>query len=60
MAIIYGDLGETDASLAGNPIEEEEPLDEDGFLVPISARPSGCYEQEFRIVDEMDFADLNL
>lgn len=60
-AITYGDLGESDERKTATPIEEPQPLDEEGLFIPHDPlNPGACHIQDFRIVDEMDFADFDL
>lgn len=56
--IVNGDLGDTNAP--DDPVQEPEPLDIDGVLVPKDNRPAGCVFVEVDKFDTMDFADFNL
>lgn len=42
------------------PVQEPEPLDEDGILVPIDERPDGCTFIEVDYYDTMDFNSFGL
>ena len=56
--IINSDLG--DANDPDSPVQEPEPLDESGALVPIASRPDGCFFIEVDYFATMNFADFNL
>jgi len=44
----------------GKRVREPEPLDEDGILVPVADRPSGCYFVDVPYFDEIDFSIFGL
>jgi len=50
-----GDTADPDA-----PVQEPEPLDADGLIVPIADRPDACVFVEVDYFDTMDFADFGL
>lgn len=43
-----------------NPLQEPEPLDDDGIMVPVSARPASCTFVTVDFFDAMDFATFGL
>ena len=51
--IINSDIGDTNSP--NDPVQEPEPLDEDGILVPISGRPDDCAFVEVDYFEELDF-----
>lgn len=58
LRILNQDIGDT--SDPTSPVQEPEPLDDDGLLVAVSARPSGCTFIEVDYFDEMDFEVFDL
>lgn len=58
LRIINSDVGDTNSP--DDPVQEPEPLDENGVLVPIASRPAACNFIEVEYFEEMDFADFEL
>lgn len=56
--ILNSDLNDTNDP--GSPVQEPEPLDEDGIVVPIADRPDGCHFVEVEFYEEKDFNDYGL
>lgn len=56
--ILNSDLGDTQAP--DDPVQEPEPLDADGALVPVDERPDSCVFVEVDYFETMDFADFGL
>lgn len=56
--IINSDVG--DENDPDSPVQEPEPLDAAGALVPVANRPDDCIFVEVDYFDEMDFATFNL
>jgi hypothetical protein len=56
--ITNGDIGDTVDPDA--PVQEPEPLDDDGILVPVADRPDNCTFVEVDYFGTMDFADFGL
>lgn len=56
--IVNSDLGDTNDP--ESPVQEPEPLDEDGALVPVANRPDDCILVEVDYFEDMDFHDFDL
>ncbi len=55
--ILNSDL---DPDGTSDPVQEPEPLDDDGILVPIADRPDGCVFVEVDYFPTMDFSSFGL
>lgn len=56
--IINSDIGDTNDPTAG--VQEPEPLNAAGVIVPIADRPDACVFVTVELFDEMDFEDFGL
>lgn len=56
--ILNSDLGDTQSP--DDPVQEPEPLDADGALVPVDERPDSCVFVEVDYFETMDFHDFGL
>ena len=60
--IVNSDLGDDNPDTMDQPVQEPEPLDDNGALVPVAARPAGCSFVTVDYFDDesLDFASFNL
>jgi hypothetical protein len=58
--IFNSDLGELGDDEEDAMVQEPEPLDENGAIVPVASRPSGCTFIEVDYFDTMDFSSFDL
>lgn len=49
------DVGDTDTTTMNREVQEPEPLDKDGYAVPIDRRPDDCAFVEVKYFEELDF-----
>lgn len=58
--IYASDLGELEDGEEDLAVQEPEPLDDNGALVPIASRPAGCTFIEVDYFDTMNFEEFSL
>lgn len=60
LRITNEDVGDTNDATKADPVQEPEPLKEDGTIVPVADRPDDCVFVDVEYYEEAEFADFNL